>query len=262
MNRSCFIPFGAPLAFLRSTSWQRISRLSSSNAAGQILRTCITSLSSVNSTPELSRQPRHIILLSGGVESSTLLHVAASKGGHEITGLFCDYGQRAAHHELRACEAQCKHAHVTDLLQVDLTSVTSAFQKRSTERRHVPLHHRNGVLLSLGLSLAGQEGASRISVAICKDDASWYLSASPDFLRAFREVGQTLGGVAIESPLEQLTKREVIQLGEAAGVRWESTWSCMIGRGDGHCGRCVQCRARKRAFEEAGVAEVDGFYMR
>lgn len=262
MPFSCFISLRAPTYLLRSTLRQTSGNTFTHPSAPVFRYTCTSSMRLSGRAQHATSKARQIILLSGGVESSTLLHVTASKEDCTITGLFCDYGQRAAQHELRACEAQCEQAHVRDLVRVDLTGVANAFQKRSKERRHMPLHHRNAVLLSVALSLAGQEDTDRISVAICKDDIKWYPSASVDFIRAFQDVGQTLDGVRIEAPLEKLTKREVIQLGETVGVPWGSTWSCMIGRGNGHCGRCVQCRARKRAFDEAGVVESEGFYMR
>lgn len=205
---------------------------------------------------------RHIVLLSGGVESSTLLHLAAAEPRTHVTAMFFDYGQRAAHHELRACKSQCSQAGVSDLLCLDLRAVTSGLQSRSRERRHVPLYHRNGVLLSLGLSLAGQEGASRVSVAVCADDGGWYASASREFVDAFREVGRILDWVEVEAPLIEMSKSDVVGRGEEMGVDWSETWSCMIGHGERHCGRCVQCRARKEAFAETGVVEALGFYQR
>lgn len=215
-----------------------------------------------NKSVSNSAENRHIVLLSGGVDSSTLLRLISAERDSHITGMFFDYGQRAVRQELRACQAQCEEAGISDFVQVDLRGVSSAFQRRVKERRHIPLHHRNVVLLSLGLSLAGQEDAKGISVAICKDDMSWYASASKKFLNAFREVGRALGDVEIEAPLEAMSKSEVVRKGEELGVEWSSTWSCMIGRSEVHCGRCRQCRSRKKAFEEAGVSEVEGFYMR
>lgn len=195
---------------------------------------------------------RQVVLLSGGVESSTLLHIVKQEYD-EVVGLFFRYGQRAVEQEQGAAQMQCRHAGVNDFLVADLTSVGESLRARQKERLHVPLRHRNLVLLSVAVSVAAQEGG-RVWIAVCEDDLSWYPSASAEFLDSFKSCARTLG-VEVETPLKDMGKKEVVRKGLESGVVFKDTWSCMIGRGRA-CGRCVQCRARKKAFLECGL---DGF---
>lgn len=211
------------------------------------------------SVATLVTPPKHVILVSGGVESSTLLHLS-SRQNTALTAVFFNYGQRAAAYELKACRAQCAACEVQDLVQLDLRSISDVLGSRSGQRRHIPLIHRNAVLLGITSSLAGQQGARRISIAICKDDSDWYPSASPSFIRAFQEVGTTLG-IRIETPFLDKTKAEVIGMGLSLGVDYTKTWSCMIGRGSAHCGRCGQCKNRREAMRRMEVVEQEGFYQ-
>lgn len=209
-------------------------------------------------TATLAAPPKHVVLVSGGVESSTLLHLS-SQQNRALTAVFFNYGQRAAEYELQACQAQCAACKIRDLVRLDLRNVSNTLASRSGQRRHIPLVHRNAALLGVTTSLAGQQGATRISIALCKDDSEWYPSASTPFIQAFRQVGGTLG-IAIETPLLNMTKAEVISMGLSLGVDYAKTWSCMIGRGDVHCGRCGQCKNRKEAMQAMGVVEREGFY--
>lgn len=205
---------------------------------------------------------RQIVLVSGGVESSTLLYSVYSKFGQSTLPLFFDYGQRANLQECEAYRNLCNNLGLHDNVEVDLGSLGRTFRARQKERRHVPLLHRNGVLLSIATSLAAQSDAMGIWIAICKDDTSWYASASTEFLKMSEMLLQTLEPkTSLHTPLIHLSKADVVQLGIQLNVPFYQTWSCMLDR-KRHCGRCVQCRARKAAFNTAKVAEASGFYER
>lgn len=159
----------------------------------------------------------------------------------------------------------------------------------------MPLLHRNLPLLALAVSAAAAEraaagwtGASRVFVAVGKDDLDWYPSAGVGFLERFREVVRGLEpGLEVVAPFVEMGKGEIVRAGCEVGVCWEETYSCMIGgggqRGVGgegrgkvcdeelvgmaevlpHCGRCSQCVARKKAFRDAGVPDgTHGVYLR
>lgn len=216
---------------------------------------------SAKANDEISND-KHIVLLSGGVDSSTVLHDLRSRvDGSLLTAMFFQYGQRATRHELKAVREQCEQMNVRDLVEVDLEGMSKTFGSRRSDRMHVPLVHRNLILLAAATSLAGQEQIKHIWLAVTADDSGWYASAERNFLQAARECITTLGdGIYVHTPLLELNKAEVIQHGHDIGVRFETTWSCMIGRCEIHCGRCIQCRARKAAFAEAGIEEDSGFY--
>lgn len=214
--------------------------------------------------------PGHVVLLSGGVESSTLLRLAfardsrIARGGTpgRIIPLFFDYGQRGAKREKAAAAAQCGALGIADIVELDMTAVGETLRRRQTKRLHVPIIHRNLTLLSLAVSVAAQERASRISIAISADDQGWYPSASTEFLAQMqRAVSYLEPGLELCTPLIEMSKAEVVELGLELGVPFDATWSCMLKRAR-HCGRCVQCRARKEAFAQCGQSEGLDFYER
>jgi 7-cyano-7-deazaguanine synthase len=189
-----------------------------------------------------------IVLLSGGIESTTLLH--QERRHHSPTGLFVDYGQRGAARERMAAQVQCARLGVT-LRELGMPAVGKAFREGLDRRLHVPLPHRNLVVLSLGLSFADNHGAARLALALNREDTASYASASADFLDHFKTLARDLSPIEIATPLLALSKAEVIDLGTGLGVEFEDTYSCLLGYPQ-HCGSCPQCQKRRAAFKAAG----------
>jgi 7-cyano-7-deazaguanine synthase len=198
-----------------------------------------------------------VLLLSGGVESVTLLHQLAA-AGEAVQALFVDYGQRAAGHERSAAEANCEPLGV-ELVPLDLARVGDVFRRGQERKAHVPLPHRNLVALSLGLSYATNLGTRRLYLAANQQDTVDYASSSHAFLAQFRLMCGLLGDVQLATPLIGLTKTEIVARGMTLGVDYATTYSCLLGY-PLHCGRCPQCVKRRAAFHEAGYVEPDGFY--
>ncbi len=198
-----------------------------------------------------------ILLLSGGIESSTLLHQLAAEG-EPVQALFIDYAQRAAAQESTAAHAQCGELGV-ELVPLELGNVGEIFRRGQDRKHHVPIPHRNLVALSLGLSYAANQGARKLYLAVNLDDTADYASASHAFLAQFRLICGLLGDVRLATPFVGLSKREVIQRGVALGVDYATTYSCLLGHSV-HCGRCPQCQKRREAFQQAGVHEPAEFY--
>ncbi|MGA7799445.1 MAG: 7-cyano-7-deazaguanine synthase [Gammaproteobacteria bacterium] len=188
-----------------------------------------------------------VVLLSGGIESSTLLR--QERGRHSVTGLFVDYGQRGAAQERAAAQRQCDNLRI-DLRELDMAAVGDAFREGRDRHMHVPLPHRNLVVLSLGLSFAENLGAQRLALALNREDTDSYASASHAFLDRFRALAQSLGQIEIATPLVRLSKAEVVTLGAELGVNFAATYSCLLGRPQ-HCGACPQCQKRRTAFAAA-----------
>ena len=131
-----------------------------------------------------------VVLLSGGVESTTLLysmHEQAVVHGGSVLAVFTDYGQRGGAREREASRAACHRLGIT-LVELEAGQVGEAFRARQKQRMHVPVPHRNLLILSLALSLAAQEGAAAIALALQAGDVGWYPSASLDFVSEFRKV--------------------------------------------------------------------------
>ena len=218
---------------------------------------------------------RAVVLLSGGMDSSTALAVALSDG-FEVIALTVDYGQRHRK-EIDAARKIARHFGVKDhrIIALDLTAVGgSALTDRRipvpTQRRieeigqgvpatYVPA--RNAILLSYALSLAEATEARAVYIAATAVDYSGYPDCRPEFFDAFRQVARlgTKRGIEgdvieIRTPLIAMSKAEIVRKGESLGVPWGLTWSCYQG-GDRACGRCDACRLRLKGFQEAGVKD-------
>lgn len=198
-----------------------------------------------------------ILLLSGGVESTTLLAQLAA-AGEPVQGLFIDYGQRGAVEERRASETHCERLGV-ELVPLDLARVGAAFRRGQERKAHVPLPHRNLVALSLGLSYAANLGAKRFYLAANREDAAEHAASSHAFLAQFRIICGLLGEAELRTPYLDFSKADVIRRGVKLGVDYDTTYSCLLGY-PVHCGRCPQCLRRRDAFRAAGVDEPAGFY--
>ena len=192
-----------------------------------------------------------VLLLSGGVDSSVLL---AREEKNFIFPLFIDYGQRAAKREHAAATAQCGRLRLR-LRRLDLSQAGDVFRAEQEHKLHVPLPHRNLVALALGLSFAANSGAQRLLLALNREDAGAYPSATPAFIDAFAAVARKLGEFALETPLAQLSKAQVIAEGIRLNVNFAQTWSCLLGYAM-PCRRCSQCRSRASAFAAAGFKDA------
>lgn len=197
-----------------------------------------------------------VILLSGGIESTTLLHMQYQQ--NELHSVFIDYGQRANTAEYRAASESCKRLGLK-LKKIDMAQTGHDFRAEQSKKMHVPLPHRNLIALSLGLSYATQIHAERVLLALNKEDTFAYPSASLTFLDQFQALASTLGKVAIATPLTTFTKAQIIQQGLLLGVNYAHTYSCLLGY-QRHCGHCPQCLHRRAAFKTANTEEPAGFY--
>jgi len=151
-----------------------------------------------------------ILLLSGGVESTTLL-VQLADAGEPVQALFIDYGQRGAAEERRAAESQCARLGV-ELVALDLARVGATFRRGQDRKAHVPLPHRNLVALSLGLSYAANLGAKRLYLAANRADTTEYPSSSHAFLAQFRLICGLLGDVELAPAIVGLLVASVLAL--------------------------------------------------
>lgn len=210
-----------------------------------------------------------LLLLSAGVESATLLYQLRER---PLQPVFIDYGQRAAQQEWHHASALCETL-ALPLKRFDLGAIGDAFRAEQTHKLHVPVPHRNLFILSLAVSFAAQQEASRIYIALNREDSTQHASASPGFLAQFNALtaclspsapgqngtGATPATIRIQAPLADQSKAQIIRRGQALGLDYRFTYSCLLGHRQ-HCGGCPQCLHRQRAFAEAGVAEPEDFY--
>ena len=215
-----------------------------------------------------------VVLLSGGLDSTTALAVARSQGltCHALT---VRYGQlhqveleaaRRVAAALGAREHRVVEIDLGPLASSALTSAAIAVPKdRSLAEIGAPgdvpptyVPARNTVLLALALAWAESLGAREIFIGVNVLDASGYPDCRPEFVRAFEalaEVATRTGGFHIRAPLIELTKAQIIALGLRLGVDYALTHSCYDPQGTAACGRCDACVLRRKGFLEAGVPD-------
>ena len=217
-----------------------------------------------------------VVLLSGGLDSSTALAIAVEQGftPHAIS---FRYGQRHSR-ELQAAQAVGRHFGVTDhrVIDIDLrafggSALTSddiavPHERSADEMGHgIPVTYvpgRNLIFLSLATAFAEVIGANDVFLGINSLDYSGYPDCRPEFLEAFQRTANlatkagTEDGRALQyhAPLIQMTKAEIVREGTRLGVPWELTWSCYEG-GNEACGTCDSCVLRLKGFAEAGQSD-------
>lgn len=206
-----------------------------------------------------------VILLSGGVDSTTVAYLAA-RSGYEIYALTVRYGQRHDR-ELEAASAVCRELGVAEHRVVDLnfgdwgSSLTSQVDLPTDgvgdgiPSTWVPM--RNLIFLSMASGYAEVVGADVIYIGVGQVDYSGYPDCRQEFVDAYQRAADLASKQFVEdgksipvlTPLMHLPKSGVIRLGLSLGVDYDLTWSCYQG-GTTPCGVCDSCRLRDAAFAE------------
>jgi 7-cyano-7-deazaguanine synthase len=217
-----------------------------------------------------------VVLLSGGLDSATVIAIARSEG-FEVVALSFRYGQRHGE-EIVAAQSIAKRAGVTRHVIVDidlrvfgasaLTSDLAVPKGRSaSEISHgIPITYvpaRNTIFLSYALALAEVSNSSDIFLGVNALDYSGYPDCRPEYIQAFEQMANlaTRAGVegrhlTIHAPLMQQTKGEIIARGRSLGVDYALTLSCYDPDASGAaCGECDACQLRLKGFAEAGVPD-------
>jgi 7-cyano-7-deazaguanine synthase len=220
-------------------------------------------------------QPRAVILLSGGLDSTTVLAIARSRGYH-CNCLSFRYGQKQDIELTRAAAvAKAMQAKQHMILRLDLDTIGGSALTSDIEvpkdreiremDREIPVTYvpgRNIIFLSHALAWAEVIGAVDIFLGINAVDYSGYPDCRPDFLQAFEHMANlgTKAGSSgkpfkLHAPLIELTKKEIVEVGMQLGVDYSITHSCYDPRGELACGRCDACRLRLQGFAEAGLED-------
>lgn len=219
-----------------------------------------------------------LVLISGGLDSTTCLALAVKEYGNEnVVGLSIFYGQRHDK-EIKAADAVCdyyKVEHITLDLSTMFQFSDCSLLKHSDEKipegaydlqlketngkpvsTYVPF--RNGLFLSSAAAIALSKGCSKIYYGAHADDAAGnaYPDCSSDFNNAMNKAIYEGSGkqLQIEAPFIGLNKAGVVKMGLELNVPYELTWSCYEGH-DKACGRCGTCIDRKKAFELNGIVD-------
>lgn len=220
-----------------------------------------------------------VLLLSGGLDSTTLLALATSEG-YAVHALSFSYGQRHA----AEIEAARKIASRYGVVQHVVTSIDLRMFGGSALTSHTPVPKdeqidsrpgipvtyvpaRNTIFLSFALAWAEVLGASDIFIGVNALDYSGYPDCRPEFIEAFERMARLATRAGVEStdaapsvrirtPLIDMSKAQIIELGLRLGVDYGLTTSCYDPDEDGSaCGHCDACQLRLRGFEQAGSAD-------
>jgi 7-cyano-7-deazaguanine synthase len=213
-----------------------------------------------------------VILTSGGLDSATLLAMA-HRNGRECYSLSFDYGQRHRA-ELNAARGLAERYGdvVHRVVSLDLSAIGGSaltdmdIPVPTTPQEGIPITYvpaRNTVFLSLALGWAEVLGASEIYIGVNAVDYSGYPDCRPEFIAAYQRLigvatkaGVEGTSISLETPLIDLSKGAIIDVGLRLGVDYSMTVSCYqadeMGRA---CGECDSCRLRVAGFEQAGVPD-------
>lgn len=226
---------------------------------------------------EVTVKPKAVVLLSGGLDSATVLAIAR----HEGYAPYClsfDYGQRHAA-ELAAAQrvakalGACEHRVATiDLRAFGGSALTDdAIEVPTTPAEGIPVTYvpaRNTIMLSYAMAWAEVLGAMDIFIGVNAVDYSGYPDCRPEYVSAFEAMANlaTRAGVEgnrlhIRAPLQLLSKSDIIRRGVELGVDYGLTVSCYKADDEGRaCGVCDSCRLRQAGFISAGIADPTPYY--
>lgn len=218
---------------------------------------------------------RAVVLLSGGLDSSTALAQTIERG-YEAVALTFRYGQKHSR-ELDSARRIAAHFGIERHMVIDLDigmHLDSALTQRSIdippametrgERTSIPSTYvpgRNIVFISVAAAIAESIGADAVVIAANSVDFSGYPDCTPAFIEAYQkvlDVGTRRGvegkSVIVQAPLLNMSKADIVKEARRLGVPLEMTWSCYAG-GEKACGKCDSCRLRLKGFRDAGTVD-------
>lgn len=212
-----------------------------------------------------------IVLLSGGLDSATLLYYVKSKGYKPYCLIF-DYGQK---HKKEISQAK----KIAEKANSPYTVVKLRFSWKGSslvdKKKSIPGHSlenigkgkklpstyvpgRNTVFVSFALSYAEVSGAGSIFIGANAIDYSGYPDCRQEYFRSWDKLIKSLGlgrSIRVEAPFVRMTKDRIIRLGAKLKVPYGLTWSCYKGLGK-PCGKCDSCKLRKEGFRKAGIQDA------
>ncbi len=217
-----------------------------------------------------------LVLLSGGLDSTVALAMAASRGPRPVAALFVDYGQHAARREASAAR-RIASRYGCAFLRVALPWIARESSSRLVAGKGAPpswrrsrlgdpaprdvwVENRNGILIAVAALFAAERGCGTVIAGFNREEARAFPDNSEAFLRRTNgalELGLR-ARVRAASPTIRLTKREIALAGIELGVPWRLIWSCYRG-GRSMCGSCESCLRLRRAVRGTAAARLVRF---
>jgi 7-cyano-7-deazaguanine synthase len=226
-------------------------------------------------------EKKAVILVSGGLDSATVLAMARSQG-YDCYTLGFDYGQRTRAELLAAQKLSAQLGAVEHkVVKLDLSTIGGsaltdqniAVPDHQDNAKGIPVTYvpaRNTIFLSIALGWAEVLGANDIFIGVNAVDYSGYPDCRPDYIAAFEQMANlaTRAGVegkiiSIKTPLIKLSKAQIIRQGVALGVDYSQTVSCYQANDEGQaCGKCDSCYLRREGFAAAGLEDSTRYISR
>ncbi len=207
-----------------------------------------------------------VIILSGGMDSTTMLH---EYHDHIALAVTFDYGSNHAANEMAMARLNCRQLGIPQM-EVSLKEVFRGMHSSLLEGAEaIPEGHyadenmrstvvpfRNGIMLAVACAIAEDKGLRRVMMANHAGDHAIYPDCRQSFVDAMSRAMQTgtYGAIEVWAPYTAITKSDIARHGKDMGLDYRNTWSCYKG-GAKHCGKCGTCVERKEALREAGIAD-------
>lgn len=207
-----------------------------------------------------------LILLSGGLDSTTLLY---SMKDRIALAVFFDYGSNHNQREFAMARNNCLELGI-ELIAIPLDFMGKYFKSSllsgaedipegnydDENMKSTVVPFRNGIMLSIACGLAESNGLKRVMIANHAGDHAIYPDCREEFVNAMSAAMRagTYDGIEICAPFTNMTKTDIVREGAALGLDYAMTYSCYKG-GEKHCGKCGTCMERKEAFMLSGVAD-------
>lgn len=207
-----------------------------------------------------------VIIVSGGMDSITLLHEYADRIALAVT---FDYGSKHNANEIPFAKLHCerlgiKHIVIplgfmadyfkSSLLMGGEDIPEGSYDDENMKSTVVPF--RNGIMLAIACGLAESNGLTKVMLANHFGDHAIYPDCREDFVNAMSQAMQfgTYEHIEIVAPYTNITKTDIARHGKNMGIDYTETWSCYKG-GEKHCGKCGTCTERKEALRDAGIED-------
>jgi 7-cyano-7-deazaguanine synthase len=208
-----------------------------------------------------------LLVLSGGMDSTTLLYERASEISLAVS---FDYGSNHNGREIPFAKFHCEKLgieHLTiplkfmhDYFKSSLLSGADAIPEGTyadENMKSTVVPFRNGIMLSVAAGLAESRGLSKVMMANHFGDHDIYPDCRKEFVDAMSQAmsAGTYANITIDAPYTLISKADIARKGKVLGLDYGQTWSCYKG-GQVHCGKCATCLERKAALAEAGIEDT------
>lgn len=221
----------------------------------------------MNISEKMSKEKDSVIIVSGGMDSITLLY---EKKDEIALGISFDYGSNHNAREIPFARLHCQRLGIphivirldfmhryfkSSLLEGADAIPEGNYDEENMKSTVVPF--RNGIMLSIAIGIAESHNLKRVFIANHAGDHTIYPDCRPEFIRAMNKaaVEGTFVNIHVSAPYTSITKADIARIGKQLGIDYSETWSCYKG-GEKHCGKCGTCRERREALAEAGIVDT------